>query len=108
MPPLGDGTTRVRWNVGTVNAGGSGVITLSATAPDIAGQDLANPLAAILSMALMLRYSFDRHDTAARVEAAVRRVLAEGYRTGDIAEPGCRRVGTMGMGDAVVRALGAN
>ena len=78
------------------------------TAPDIAGQDLANPLAAILSMALMLRYSFDQHDTAARVEAAVRRVLAEGYRTGDIAEPGCRRVGTSGMGDAVVRALGAN
>ena len=66
------------------------------------------PLAAILSMALMLRYSFDQHDTAARVEAAVRRVLAEGYRTGDIAEPGCRRVGTSGMGDAVVRALGAN
>ena len=78
------------------------------TAPDIAGQDLANPLAAILSMALMLRYSFDRHDTAARVEAAVRRVLAEGYRTGDIAEPGCRRVGTSAMGDAVVRALDGN
>lgn len=76
------------------------------TAPDIAGKDLANPLAAILSMALMLRYSFAQHQAAAKVEAAVRRVLAEGWRTGDIAEPGCRRVGTREMGDAVVRALG--
>ena len=76
------------------------------TAPDIAGQDLANPLAAILSVAMMLRHSFGREDDARRIERAVRRVLAEGLRTGDIFQPGCTRVGTQAMGDAVVAALG--
>lgn len=76
------------------------------TAPDIAGKNLANPLASILSMAMMLRYSLQQAAQADRVEAAVRRVLAEGWRTGDIAEPGCRRAGTAEMGDAVVAALG--
>jgi len=75
------------------------------TAPDIAGRDLANPLASILSMAMMLRYSFGLADEAGRVEGAVRAVLAEGYRTGDIFQPGCRRVGTREMGEAVVAAL---
>jgi len=75
------------------------------TAPDIAGKNLANPLAAILSMAMMLRYSFDRPDLADKVHAAVSRVLAEGYRTGDIHQPGTRKVGTREMGDAVVEAL---
>lgn len=75
------------------------------TAPDIAGKDLANPLAAILSMAMMLRYSFGLAEQADRVEGAVRRVLAEGLRTGDIFQGGCRRVGTREMGEAVVAAV---
>ena len=75
------------------------------TGPDIAGKDLANPLASILSMAMMLRQSFGLADQAARVERAVRAVLAQGYRTPDIAQPDCRRVGTRAMGDAVAAAL---
>lgn len=75
------------------------------TAPDIAGKDLANPLAAILSMAMMLRYSFGLAAHADRVEAAVRKVLAEGLRTGDIFQAGMRRVGTREMGEAVVAAV---
>jgi len=74
------------------------------TAPDIAGKDLANPIAAILSMAMMLRYSFDRAADADRVERAVRAVLAAGYRTGDIFTVGTKRVGTRDMGDAIVAA----
>ena len=75
------------------------------SAPDIAGRDIANPLAAILSASMMLRLSFRRADLADRIEKAVRRALAEGYRTGDILQPGMKRVGTREMGDAVVRAL---
>jgi 3-isopropylmalate dehydrogenase len=76
------------------------------SAPDIAGKNVANPLAAILSVAMMLRYSFDRPDLADRVHQAVSRVLKEGRRTADIAEPGMTRLGTADMGDAVVTALG--
>ena len=75
------------------------------SAPDIAGKDLANPLATILSAAMMLRYTFDQDASALRIEAAVRKVLAAGYRTADIFEPGTRKVGTREMGDAVVAAL---
>ena len=75
------------------------------SAPDIAGKNLANPLAAILSAAMMLRYSFDRDRVAVRVEGAVKNVLAQGYRTADIFRQGTRRVGTREMGDAVVAAL---
>jgi 3-isopropylmalate dehydrogenase len=75
------------------------------TAPDIAGKNIANPLAAILSAELMLRYSFDDARSADRISAAVRRVLAAGYRTLDIYQPGMKRVGTREMGDAVVAAL---
>ena len=75
------------------------------TAPDIAGKDIANPLAAILSVAMMLRHSFGRPDLADRVQRAVGAVLAEGYRTADIFEPGTKRLGTREMGDAVVEAL---
>ena len=75
------------------------------TAPDIAGRNVANPLAAILSMAMMLRHSFGREAQARRVEQAVRTVLARGLRTGDIHQPGCERAGTREMGDAVVAAL---
>jgi 3-isopropylmalate dehydrogenase len=76
------------------------------TAPDIAGQDIANPLASILSMAMMLRQSFHLSKQAGQVETAVRRVLQQGYRTADIMEPGARQVGTTEMGDSVVAALG--
>ena len=75
------------------------------SAPDIAGQGIANPLATILSVAMMLRHSFGKVDQAERIETAVRKVLADGLRTADIAAPGLRRVGTREMGDAVVAAL---
>jgi 3-isopropylmalate dehydrogenase len=75
------------------------------TAPDIAGKNIANPLATILSMGMMLRHSFDRPDLADRVHRAVSRVLAEGFRTADIFRPGTHKVGTREMGDAVVAAL---
>ena len=78
------------------------------SAPDIAGQDKANPLATILSLAMMFRYTFAREDLAARIENAVRVVLASGLRTGDIAQPGERVVGTRAMGDAVVSVLSRN
>jgi 3-isopropylmalate dehydrogenase len=75
------------------------------SAPDIAGKDLANPLATILSSAMMLRYTFGQEAAARRIEGAVRKVLAAGYRTADIFEPGTKKVGTREMGDAVVAAL---
>ncbi len=75
------------------------------SAPDIAGKDLANPLATILSVAMMLRYTLNQEQWAQRIEKAVRHVLAEGLRTPDIAEPGSRKIGTQAMGDAVVAAL---
>jgi 3-isopropylmalate dehydrogenase len=77
------------------------------SAPDIAGRDIANPLATILSVAMMLRYTFANEAAATRIESAVRKVLRDGVRTGDIAKPGERTVGTEQMGDAVVAALGA-
>ncbi|HQV15382.1 MAG TPA: 3-isopropylmalate dehydrogenase, partial [Denitromonas sp.] len=75
------------------------------SAPDIAGKGLANPLATILSVAMMLRYTFSQEAAAQRIEAAVKSVLAQGYRTGDIYEAGTRKVGTIEMGDAVIAAL---
>ena len=75
------------------------------SAPDIAGKNLANPLATILSVAMMLRYSFNQDQAADRVDAAVTRVLARGLRTADIHQPGMEKVGTVQMGDAVVAAL---
>jgi 3-isopropylmalate dehydrogenase len=75
------------------------------SAPDIAGRDIANPLATILSAAMMLRYTFNAENEAKRIEAAVKKVLIQGYRTADIHEPGMRLVGTAAMGDAVVAAL---
>ncbi len=75
------------------------------SAPDIAGQDKANPLATILSLAMMFRYTFGRADVSDRIETAVRKVLAQGKRTGDIALPGEQVTGTREMGSAVVAAL---
>jgi 3-isopropylmalate dehydrogenase len=75
------------------------------SAPDIAGKGIANPLATILSAAMMLRYSLDRAEQADRIEAAVRQVLAQGLSTADIAMPGSTSVGTVAMGNAVIAAL---
>jgi 3-isopropylmalate dehydrogenase len=75
------------------------------SAPDIAGKDMANPLATILSAALMLRHSFNQAQAADRIEAAVSEVLGRGLRTADIYQPGTQKVGTAQMGDAVVAAL---
>jgi 3-isopropylmalate dehydrogenase len=75
------------------------------SAPDIAGKDLANPLATILSMAMMLRFSLNQAAAADRVEVAVRHVLGQGLRTADIWSEGTRQVGTREMGDAVVAAI---
>ncbi len=75
------------------------------SAPDIAGKDVANPLATILSVAMMLRYTLGAELEATRVESAVRRVLSTGFRTADIQQAGTRLVGTVAMGDAVIAAL---
>jgi 3-isopropylmalate dehydrogenase len=75
------------------------------SAPDIAGKDIANPLATILSVAMMMQYTFGRADIAQRIEAAVRKVLQQGLRTGDIYEEGKQKVGCAAMGAAVVAAL---
>lgn len=75
------------------------------SAPDIAGQDKANPLATILSFAMMLRYSFNLDADADMIEQAAKDVLAANIRTGDIRAPGCTLVGTKGMGDAVLAAM---
>jgi len=77
------------------------------SAPDIAGKDIANPLATILSLSMMMRYTFAEEAAASRIEAAVKRVLKQGLRTGDIYEAGTKKVGTEAMGDAVVAALHA-
>ncbi len=75
------------------------------SAPDIAGKDAANPLACILSFAMMLRYSFDMREEADLVEKAVKNALAKGVRTGDIMQPGMKRVSTTEMGNAVLDEL---
>jgi 3-isopropylmalate dehydrogenase len=75
------------------------------SAPDIAGKDMANPLATVLSVAMMLRYTFDLEEGASRIERAVKKVLADGYRTVDIYEPGKMRIGTTAMGDAILASL---
>ena len=90
----------------SLDANGKGLYEpIHGSAPDIAGRNIANPLATILSVAMMFRYTFSRADAADRIEAAVRRVLAQGARTADIATPGARALGTREMGDAVVGAL---
>ncbi|WP_406624824.1 3-isopropylmalate dehydrogenase [Acidovorax sp. SDU_ACID1] len=76
------------------------------SAPDIAGKGVANPLATILSAAMMLRFSLGQEEAARRIEAAVTRVLAQGLRTPDIYSAGTTKVGTVEMGDAVLKALG--
>jgi 3-isopropylmalate dehydrogenase len=75
------------------------------TAPDIAGKGIANPIAQILSIALMLEYTFKEHAAAAAIQAAVKRVIASGVRTADIWAEGCTKVGTQAMGDAIAAAI---
>lgn len=75
------------------------------SAPDIAGKDLANPIATILSAAMMLRFSLDLDDAAAAIEKAVEQVLREGYRTGDIYSEGCTKVGTAEMGSLIAERV---
>ena len=75
------------------------------SAPDIAGKNLANPIATVLSAAMMLRYSYDMDKEADAIEAAVQQVLTEGYRTGDIYSEGCRKVGTIEMGDLIAARI---
>ncbi len=77
------------------------------SAPDIAGQGKANPIATILSLAMCLRYSFGRADDAKLLEQAIDKVLAEGYRTADIMQPGQNLVSTSGITDAILKALDA-
>ena len=75
------------------------------SAPDIAGKDLANPIATILSAAMMLRFSLDLDEAADAIEAGVKQVLKEGYRTGDIMSEGCTKVGTVQMGDLIAERV---
>lgn len=75
------------------------------SAPDIAGKNIANPIATVLSAAMMLRYSFDMNDEADAIEKALEKVLADGVRTGDIMSEGCRRVSCSEMGDAIAAAI---
>jgi 3-isopropylmalate dehydrogenase len=90
----------------SLDANGKGLYEpIHGSAPDIAGKGVANPLATILSAAMLLRHSLRQEDAARRVERAVEKVLAHGLRTADIAAPGQRVVGTQAMGDAVVSAL---
>ena len=90
----------------SLNAQGRGMYEpCHGSAPDIAGKDIANPLATILSVAMMLRYSLDAKDAADAIEVAVSKVLDQGLRTADIAFAGCTTIGTQAMGDAVLAAL---
>ena len=75
------------------------------SAPDIAGKDIANPIATVLSAAMMLRYSFDLDEEADAIEAAVKKVLQDGFRTGDIMSEGCTRVGCTEMGDLLAERI---
>ena len=87
-------------------SGGRGLYEpIHGSAPDIAGQNKANPLAQILSAAMMLRYTFKLEEPALRIEKAVRGALAAGFRTGDIAKTGDKIYGTTQMGDAVLKHL---
>ncbi len=93
----------------SLNASNQGLYEPShGSAPDIAGQGVANPLATIVSAAMMLRFSLNQPEAADRIESAVKSVLASGLRTGDIWSEGTKRVGTRAMGDAVVAALSSS
>jgi 3-isopropylmalate dehydrogenase len=90
----------------SLNAEGQGMYEpIHGSAPDIAGKNVANPLATIISVAMMLKYSLAEPAQADRIERAVQQVLADGLRTADIVSDGMTRVSTSEMGDAVVASL---
>ena len=105
---LSDEASMITGSIGMIPSSSLGASTcglyepIHGSAPDIAGQDIANPLGTILSAAMMLRFSFDMAAEADAIEAAVSRVLDAGYRTGDIFSPGCTKVGCSEMGKLIL------
>ena len=108
---LSDEASMITGSIGMIPSSSLGASTcglyepIHGSAPDIAGQDIANPIGTILSAAMMLRYSFDLAAEADAIEAAVSRVLDAGYRTGDIFSPGCKKVGCTEMGALILENL---
>ena len=108
---LSDEASMITGSIGMIPSSSLGASTcglyepIHGSAPDIAGQDIANPIGTILSAAMMLRYSFDLAAEADAIEAAVSRVLDAGYRTGDIFSPGCTKVGCTEMGRLILEQL---
>lgn len=108
---LSDEASEITGSIGMVPSSSLGAGTcglyepIHGSAPDIAGQDIVNPIACILSAAMMLRYSFGMADEADEIEAAVNTVLDKGLRTADIWQPGCEKIGCSAMGDAILAEL---
>lgn len=108
---LSDEASMITGSIGMLSSASLGKTKLGlyepshGSAPDIAGMNIANPIATILSAAMMLRYSFDLDKEADAVEAAVSQVISEGYRTGDIYSEGCTKVGTKEMGDLIAERI---
>ena len=108
---LSDEASEITGSIGMVPSSSLGEGTcglyepIHGSAPDIAGQDVVNPIACILSAAMMLRYSFDMPAEADEIEAAVNAVLDEGYRTADMMAPGCTRVGCTEMGSKILEHI---
>ena len=108
---LSDEASEITGSIGMVPSSSLGDGTrglyepIHGSAPDIAGQDIINPIACILSAAMMLRYSLDLDKEAEAVENAVQKILKDGYRTVDIMSEGCKKVSTSEMGDLLVKAL---
>ena len=108
---LSDEASEITGSIGMVPSSSLGAGTcglyepIHGSAPDIAGQDMVNPIACILSAAMMLRYSFDMAKEADEIEAAVNAVLDKGLRTADMMSEGCTRVGCAAMGSAIIAEL---
>ena len=104
---LTDEAAQLAGSIGMLPSASLGLyVPIHGSAPSIAGQDVANPLATILSAAMLLRHSLGLSQEAAEVEAAVARVLERGYRSADLARPGETAIGTRAMGERVIEALG--
>ena len=108
---LSDEASMITGSIGMIPSSSLGATScglyepIHGSAPDIAGQDIANPIGTILSAAMMLRYSFDMEEEAAAIENAVSKVLDAGYRTGDIWSPGCTKVGCSEMGRLILEQI---
>ena len=108
---LSDEASMITGSIGMLSSASLGKTKLGlyepshGSAPDIAGKNIANPIATILSAAMMLRYSLDLDKEADAIEAAVAAVLKEGYRTTDIYSEGCTKVGTDEMGDLIAKRV---